>query len=168
MLTQPELKLAGFVEHELIVPLAEKDKKRWLFVTQDVDDLLSGKLNPEVAFPSVAADHVLGRISKGLIVSVTRSMSCKADFKQLKGLDEAWTIQLPGPGAGWRLFGRFARKNVFVGFDCRERGDCAPLTKYNEIAIDMIGEWNSHLPLGPLTGSRAEDYLGVMVYEKDW
>lgn len=169
LLSVRELKLAGLVEHELVVPLAEKDKKRWLFVTPEVGDLLSGKLNPQAAFPSHLADVAIARFCKGYATSLTRKMRNKsADFKKLVGLHEAWAMKLPGPGSGWRLFGRFAKRNVFVGLDCRERGDCAPVTKYNQIALDMIVEWDKRWPTAPLSSHKCEDYVSWPFHEMDW
>lgn len=160
LLTRDELRLAGLVEHELLQPLAEKDKKRWLFVTQEVADLLSGKQNPGAMFPCAKADGVIGRYSRGWIVSFTKKPVGKADFKKLSNLDEAFSITFPGPGSGWRMFGRFARKNVFVGLSCYERGDCAPWAMYNKRAADMIADWEARFSLGPLRGASYADYVG--------
>ena len=37
------MKLAGLVEHQLLKPLGEGDKKRWLFVTNELEELLRGE-----------------------------------------------------------------------------------------------------------------------------
>jgi hypothetical protein len=158
--------LAGLVEHQLLVPLAEKEKKRWLFVTGDIDDLLSGR-NAATSFPSAVADAVIGRFCKGLIVSCTAKMKGRADFKRLTGIEEAWVLVFPGPDGGWRLFGRFARKNVFVGLACFHRDECAPLTKYNEHAATMIADWATRFASGPLMAADYDDYLGYMHLDKD-
>lgn len=167
LLSRRELELAGLVEHRLLRPLDERDKKRWLFVTQAVENLLTGKKNPPAQFPCPAADVVIGRFCKGLIVSVTAKRTGKADLKRLSDLDEAWSMTFPGPGAGWRLFGRFARRNVFVGLRCHPRGDCAPGWRYDQRANDMIGDWAARFASEPLRKTRYEDYLGQVFFDKD-
>ena len=150
------------------MPLAERDKKRWLFVTQEVDDLLSGNSSSAAPFPCVKADIVIGRFCKGWVVSFTRKKGdTSADFKCLEGLDEAWSVKLPGPEAGWRMFGRFARKNVFVGLSCYPRDECAPWAVYNQRALDMITEWNSRLPTDPLRATAYESYVSDPFHDRD-
>jgi len=39
----------------------------------------------------------------------------KPDIERLSGLDEAWVMCFRRPLPGWRLFGRFVAKNIFVG-----------------------------------------------------
>jgi hypothetical protein len=168
LLSKQELKLAGLVERELITPLAERDKKRWIFVTQEIDDLLSGKQNPAAMFPCIKADMTFGRICRGYIVSLTRRKAdTSADFKCLEGLDEAWSVKLPGPGSGWRMFGRFARKNVFVGLACHPRDDCAPWAVYNQRALDMIADWNSRWAGDPLRSLHFGDYVSDPFHDRD-
>lgn len=165
LLTRDELKLAGLVEHQLLRPLEPREQKRWLYVTKDIDALLSGKSNS--AFPSHEADVLIGRFCKGLIVSITRKTEGKADFKKLKDHDEAWVGILNGPGEGWRLFGRFARRNVFVGLTCWPRGQCVPWQAYQDRATDMIATWQSTFATDPLRSNNYSDFLSDPFYDKD-
>ena len=72
-----------------------------------------------------------------------------------------------GTDPGWRLFGRFARKNVFIGLSCYERRDCAPWKVYNQRAVDMIADWDSRFTADPLRSSSYEDYVGSMFHDRD-
>lgn len=159
------MKLAGLVEHQLLRPLDVRDQKRWLLVTKDIDALLSGHTDP--AFPSHEADALIGRYCKGLIVSITRKTAGKADFKKLNDHDEAWVMLLNGPGEGWRLFGRFARKNVFVGLACWARGQCVPWSMYQQRAVDMIVDWQARFAADPLRSEKYSDFLSDPFYDKD-
>jgi hypothetical protein len=152
----------------LIVPLKESEKKRWLYVTPEVAELLNGTLHAQTVFPSIEADLAIGRYCKGLIVSVTDKPNvAKADFKLLSNLDQAWVMYFPGPGAGWRLFGRFARNNHFVGLSCYAREECAPKSVYDLRARDMIADWESRFVAPPLKASEWSDYVGGYIREKD-
>lgn len=166
LLSKDELSFAGFVEHKLLRPLGENEKTRWLYVTQELETLLRGQ-SGDNQFPSTDADVVVGRFCKGHIVSVTAKPSGKADFKRLSGLDEAWTMTFPGPGSGWRLFGRFARKNIFVGLICLPRDACAPRAIYDAKAAEMIAGWESKWAAPPLRRASLIEYLGENHFDKD-
>ena len=153
------------MEHQLLRPLDARDQKRWLYVTKPIDALLSGSSNS--AFPSHEADALIGRFCKGFIVTATRESEGKADFKKLKNHDEAWVMILNGPGEGWRLFGRFARKNVFVGLACWPRGQCVPWSMYQQRAVDMIADWQCRWTSPPLRSEKYSDFLSDPYFDKD-
>ena len=153
------MKLAGLVEHQLLRPLAERDQKRWLLVTTDIETTLSGAGDPALGFPSIDADAVIGRFCKGWIVSITREPEGKADFKKLNDHDEAWVMNFRGPAEGWRLFGRYARKNLFVGLHLWPRGDCVPWAMYQQRATDMIANWGTRWTNAPLRSDNYGDFL---------
>ena len=72
------------------------------------------------------------------------------------------------PAPGWRLFGRFAGKNVFVGTILKDRHECGGRKSYTRIAQRMISEWDQKLPV--VHGVKWQDYLGWTVqdvYEYD-
>lgn len=161
------MKLAGLVEHQLLRPLQERDQKRWLVVTKDIETVLSGKGNPALDFPSVDADAVIGRFCKGFIVSISREPEGKADLKKLKDHDEAWVMNFRGPAEGWRLFGRFARKNLFVGLALWARGDCVPWSVYQQRAIDMITDWEGRWTEQPLRSEKYGDFLSDPWTDRD-
>lgn len=163
LLCESRLKLAGFVEHELIVPLKPGEKKRRLWLSPDVAKLLSGQKNPDAGFPHVSADRDVGRFGRGYIVSVSRRQGSRAEFKWLKQHDEAWVYSFRKPPPGWRILGRFARKSWFVGLCYYEREELADLATYNARISDMIGQWEATFPgVEPHRGKGFEDYLGEM------
>lgn len=142
------------------MPIPEGERVRRFFVTPEIDALLSGETQSEPMFPCALADVVIGRFVKGWLVSCTRKSTSKADFKILKSLDEAWSVTMPGPAAGWRIFGRFARKNVFVGISAWDRDNCSPFAVYNQRAAEMIAEWNSRFVKEPLRAPAFQAYFG--------
>lgn len=161
------MKLAGLVEHQLLKPLDERDQKRWVLVTKEIDEILSGQGDPSLFFPSYDADAVIGRFCKGWIVSVTSDKDGKTDFKKLKNHDEAWVMMFRGPAEGWRLFGRFAKKNLFVGLALWPRGDCVPWAMYQQRATDMIADWEGRWPAAPLRSDKCEDFLSWPFDDRD-
>lgn len=161
------MKLAGFVEHQLLRPLEERDQKRWVVVTKEIDAILSGQGNPSLEFPHHDADGVMGRFCKGWIVSVTREKDGKADFKKLKNHDEAWVLMFRGPAEGWRLFGRFAKKNLFVGLALWPRGDCVPWSVYQQRATDMVTDWEQRWTEIPLRSDKYKDFLSDPFDDRD-
>lgn len=159
---------AGFVEHELVVPLKAAEKRRRLWLEPDVAALLTGKKNPQAGFPHVQADVDLGRFCKGNIVSATRRERGKSDFKWLRGHREVWVLSFRKPPPGWRIFGRFARKNLFVALRYYEREQLPDNILYQQAARDLIADWEARFPgTEPYRGSRFEDYFGDMVRNDD-
>lgn len=162
------MKLAGLVEHQLLTPLEERDQRRWLVVTKEIDTILSGKGDPALGFPSVDADVTIGRFCKGHIVSITRQREGpKTDFKYLQNHDQAWVMMFRGPAEGWRLFGRFARKNLFVGLALWPRGACVPFAMYQQRAADMIADWGTRWAAEPLRSANYEGYLSEPFDDRD-
>jgi len=101
-------------------------------------------------------------------VSATRRERGKSDFKWLRGHDEVWVLSFRRPAPGWRIFGRFARKNFFVGLRYYEREELADNVLYQQAARDMIADWNRRFPgVEPYRGRDFEDYLGDMVRDDD-
>lgn len=167
-LSNSQLKLAGFAEHDLIVPLKEYEKKRALWVSEDVSALITGQKNPQAGFPNVRYDVELGAYCKGYIISCTRRMNGKSAFKWLKGHDEVWVLSFRSPPPGWRIFGRFAKPNTFVALRYYERERLKDLVQYNRAAEDLIEEWDKTFPgVAPFRGQTFNDYLGEMHRDDD-
>jgi hypothetical protein len=156
------------VEHELIVPIKEVEKKRSIWVSGDVSALITGRKNPAAGFPSVKYDADLGRYCKGFIVSATRRLNGKSDFKWLTGHDEVWVLSFRQPPPGWRVFGRFAKPNVFVGLCYYDREELGDLVAYNAAAKALVKKWDLAFPgVEPFRGQSFGDYLGEMHRDDD-
>ncbi|HVU31400.1 MAG TPA: hypothetical protein VHE36_13465 [Sphingomicrobium sp.] len=168
-----ELAFAGFIEHQLPAAIPERDKKRWLYVTPEIDALLSGSGPSEAGFPSVFARDEINRFCRGWVWSVTsqRNKKVTADLKKMEGHDEAWVFVFPKPRPGWRLFRRFYSRDIFVGLVCKDRHECEPDAAYQQHAIEMIARWQQLIPGEPLRGRFFEDYLsdptGTIIRNKD-
>lgn len=159
------LALAGLVECEL--PRAQTRRNRQIYVTKEINDLLTGKVLTNPEFPCENADHVIGIFVRGYIVGVSRSHASKCELKWLKGLNEVWVLNFREPQPGWRLFGRFARKNFFIGLHCVSREEAGDLLQYAAHAKMMCDKWDALFPNEkPFSGFNFEDYLGDMVTER--
>lgn len=168
LLTREELKLAGFVEHQLPTPLKQGEQKRWLYVPKDIEALLcdGSKL------PTGHTHAMIGSFLKGNILLVTRRRPKKkkdddpANFKRLEDHDEAWVMAFTKPKQEqWRLFGRFADKDLFVGLLLKPRKELWPEERYQEAAEEMIASWSFERE--PLRSEELEDYFSGTIIDKD-
>lgn len=165
-LSDSQLKIAGFVELLPRETLRSGDIKRQIWALNDVFELLKGLKNPDAGFPALSTDMFIGRFLKGWIVSVSRKENSKAEFKWLKRHDDVWVLSFRKPSPGWRIFGRFARKNVFVAMVYFEREELSDMVTYNKKASEIPSLWDAKFPgVAPYTASTSEDYLGSMVKE---
>lgn len=159
------LAMAGLVECEL--PRAQVARRRRIFVTSDINDLFIGNVKANPEFPCDNADHLIGIFVRGNIVGVSRSHRSRCELKWLRNLPECWVFNFRTPPPGWRLFGRFAKKNVFIGLHCVSREDAGDLVQYASHSKLMVEKWNALFPNeDPFIGDSFEDYLGDMVVER--
>lgn len=160
------LQVAGFVEYEC--GKSGLAAKRRLFVPSSIYTVLSGGSSQPLGFPCAAADIMFTRYRAGYIVHCTRKPTGRGDFKWLKDHDEVWVMCFKGAGSVWRMLGRFAQPNLFVGLFNVERGELAPWSAYQAKAKETVGEWECCFPkCEPFRGSKFEDYLGNMVFNED-
>ena len=160
------LQLAGFVEYEC-GPAAAAVKRR-LFVPSGIHAVLSGGTSQPPGFPCAAADLMFHRYRVGNIIHCTRRPQGKGDFKWLENHDEVWVMCFKGAGVPWRMLGRFARPNLFVGLFNVERGELSPWSAYQAKAAGTIADWDAKFPgCDPYRGTKFEDYLGSMVFSED-
>jgi hypothetical protein len=142
-------------------------RRRRIFVKPEINELIAGRVLSNPEFPSGEANFEIGKFVKGYIVGVSRKYSGRGELKQLSGLHEAWAFCFRRPSPGWRMFGRFAQKNIFVGFSCIPREQAGDILRYNEQAKAMISEWDILFPgIAPFSAPNFEDYLGTMVVER--
>lgn len=142
--------------------------KRRLFVPSPIHAVLSGTTSQPPGFPCATADVMIGRYRAGYIMHATRKPQGRGDFKWLTDHDEVWVMCFKGAGAVWRMLGRFATPNHFVGLFCVERGELAPWSAYQAKAVETVTEWEQCFPgCEPFRGSKFEDYLGNMVFNED-
>lgn len=143
------------------------EAKRQIWAAPDVYELLKGE-KVGSGFPDLEADVFIGSFSKGYLIHVSRRYKSKATFKWLMGPDQVWAMSFRRPPPGWRILGRFARKNVFVAMACYEREELDGLVTYNAKAIDIISQWESSFPnVEPHRGEDFEDFFGEMYRDDD-
>jgi len=167
-LSDNQLKLAGFVPLSPRHALKDGEAKRQIWASREVYDLLKGLKNPEAGFPDIESDAFVTRFWKGYIVSASRREKSKAEFKWLKGHDDVWVLSFRKPPPGWRVFGRFARKNVFVAMVYYERECLLDMIVYNREAAKIPDLWNQKFPdVKPYQATHFEEYFGNMVRNDD-
>jgi hypothetical protein len=168
LLSDSQLRLAGFVELTPLIPFKDGEARRQIWAAQDVYDLLKGKLNPAAGFPAIKTDVFIGKYCKGYIVTVSRRDSSKAEFKWFKGHEQVWALSFRKPAPGWRVLGRFARKNVFVAMEAYDRHELGGMIQYNAIAGQIPANWDAKFPgVAPYTGGTFADYVGDMHWNDD-
>ena len=168
MLSDAQLKLAGFVELTPVVPLRAGEQRRTIWAKSALRDLVTGKITPELGFPCLEFDLFVGRYCKGYIVSATRDKKKKSDFKWLQGHHQVWVVALRNPRPGWRIFGRFAGKNRFIILGAYVRSELGDLADYNKQASKIPSEWDAVFPnVPPFEGAAFHDYLGEIVRNDD-
>jgi hypothetical protein len=165
LLSESRIKLAGLVHCDL--PIGRTKRIRRVFVTQEINDVISGRSRSMPAFPSDHADLLLGTFVDGLIVGASSSHQGRGELKWLQNIDETWVFAFRQPAPGWRLFGRFASKNTFVGLRLVPREDAGGLADYAQRAREMHQIWDQHFPgEKPFRASRIDEYLGDMWVER--
>lgn len=165
MISNERIRLAGLVPCDL--PLGRVHHARSIFVTQEINYVISGRSDSVPEFPSDQADLLLGRFVDGLIVGASSSYQGKGELKWLQNLHECWSFAFRQPSPGWRLFGRFAAKNVFVGLLLVPREDAGDLLMYNQKAMEMQTIWDNCFPgEKPFIGTKIDDYVGDMWVER--
>jgi len=114
-------------------------------------------------FPDYKADAQTTIFAAGQLVRVSLvgdPQKKKPDLELLTDLDEAWAMCFRKPRPGWRLFGRFVDRNVFIGLCLVDRNQMKGFRAYGQIAQNMIDKWNRDFSsLHPVRSNSLADYL---------
>jgi hypothetical protein len=145
-------------------PLAEQ--KRWLLVTPEIEDLLTGRTLSGI-FPNVNAELLIGRYAAGHLLTISREKTKKKpDFEQLVGFNEVWALCPRMPRPGWRILGRFYEKDVLVLSRAWEKKKL--FGHYTEAAAEIEADWIKILGNQPAhTGNDIGDYLSGVFKDVD-
>jgi hypothetical protein len=142
---------------------------RQLWVLPAVRDVLDGTARPS-GFPSQDADTVTHAFVRGLFLFVSLSgdrSKRRPDMERLAGDDDVWVMCFRKPPPGWRLFGCFAEKDVFVGVDIRDRHELRG-RNYSVVAKAAFQTCEGLLhPREPLKGIDITDYLSGPIRNVD-
>jgi hypothetical protein len=149
------------------VPLKPwREAKRYILVTPEIDALLDGH-GLYAAFPSLAAEKLIGRFCAGYLVTVSRRVTkLMPDVERIEGFDEVWALCARTPKPGWRILGRFYEKDVFVALRPWEKSKL--FAKYAEAAREVIEDWQRLFgPKAAHGGITISDYLSGVVRDVD-
>lgn len=143
---------------------------RAVFVPAAILEIFEGR-HLHTGFPDVGARVQIGNFNAGYYLRaslVGDPNKRRPDVERLSGLDEVWVMCFRRPPPGWRLFGRFVAKNIFVGTALKDRHECGRRSRYTAIAESVIDLWN-HDPfrLPVIRGSVWQDYLDGTVADVD-
>jgi hypothetical protein len=134
--------------------------KRVLLVSEEINR----ELKKIVVLPKIRS--VLQRYISGLYV--TGSMrgdpdSRHPDFERLENIDEVWVMCFRQPKFDqWRLMGRFADSNAFVGLAFFRRAFLNGTKKYHGLAQQFLTRWpTTDIPVHH--GNVIEDYMSQPV-----
>lgn len=147
----------GFVERDAL--RSTHPKARALVVIPRIGELLDGE-DISLGFPNVAADVIVGRYLAGHLVTVSRKSAADVDLEKLENVDEMWALCFRRPRPGWRLFGRFLEKDLFVGLRLYDRNTLGNIPTYTKYAEETINDWKDKFgPIEPLRSNDLADYL---------
>jgi len=139
------------------------DKRRHLYVTEEIATILDGVPAP-THFAAGLANAKITAFLAGRMMAVSREdrkwkKHHEPDLVKLVGHDEVWELCFRVPAPGWRLFGRFLERGVFVGLVLIDRHEVAG--RHDEIAELVKSRWSSKLPhLDPISSTDLDDYVG--------
>jgi hypothetical protein len=143
------------------------EAKRYILVTPEIAALLDGRALFG-AFPSLAAEKLIGRFSAGYLVTVSRKVTrLKPDIERIVGFEEVWALCVRTPRPGWRILGRFYERDVFVALRPWEKNHL--ITKYPEAAREVIDDWQRLFGprVVPQRSGSVNEYLSGVVRDVD-
>lgn len=155
----------------LVKVLPREDQGReanQLWVTPDIQAVLVGE--SRLGFPHIRADVLVTNFIAGyrVTVSLKGDPTRRPDMERLAGLDEAWAICFRSPIPGWRLFGRFCARAVFVGVALHDRHELKGRRTYSLKAQEAVAKWESMFPgEPPHRGTDPRDYIEGAAYDLD-
>jgi len=99
--------------------------------------------------------------------SVSRKITKKRpDIERLYEQDEVWALCVRTPPPGWRLLGRFYRKDVFIALRAWDKRRLAG--HYAEASSEVISEWKNRFgDESPLRSEELADYIGFVMRDLD-
>jgi len=153
------IKGGRLIERQPLRPMG--NPRRRLLLTPQIADFLDGQVEGS-DFPRWPADAVVSRYIGGYIicVSLQGKSASYIDLERLQGVDEVWTLCFRSPKPGWRLLGRFAARDQFIGLRLYNRFEINTRPKYEAAAAQVIADWHGVLGSDePIRKSTIDDYL---------
>lgn len=143
--------------------------KRRMYLTPDISAALDGRPT-STYFAHGPADAKITDFLRGARIDVSREKRSwkgpKPDLVKVVGHDEVWEFCFRAPKPGWRLFGRFLDRTVFVGLQLRDKLDTG--NDYDPIAVDVLRDWARLFPdVEPVRSEEIDDYVGFVWRDLD-
>lgn len=141
-----------------------------LFVTPEIKHLLSVD-DPSNWFPYPQSLKVVGRYVRGHVIGISLQGTSRADvvLERLKDVDEVWIMCIREPRPGWRIFGRFLQRGVYVGLAAHDAYHMKPKrASYAQAARAMERDWDATFGTIPILRSKnPDDYLVGRYFDVD-
>ena len=141
-----------------------------MYVTKGISSLLDGA--PAGShFANGAADAQVTDFIDGRAVNVSREQRRRKRSEQphlvkLVDCDEVWEMCFRLPKPGWRLFGRFLERGVFVGLDLRDKTLMG--ANYDEPVRVVLADWQRRFPgVDPVRAADLDEYVGYQWRDVD-
>lgn len=138
---------------------------RKLYVTPEVSELLDAQ-RTGIGFPYAEAKERIKRYLAGHLVLVSLDVHSrgKPDFHKLRNIDEVWEFCFRCPPPGWRLFGRFLQKDIFIALAAHDAHDLhGRHNGHAEGANEAVTLWQNIFPQdNPVRGMKVDNYFSGM------
>jgi hypothetical protein len=159
----------GFVHVEPRNPPVLGHQRR-IFMPPEILDIFSGE-TISAGFPDYRANVQATAFISGFTFTgslIGDPMGKRPELERLDGLAEAWAMCFRSPAPGWRLFGRFVAKGVFVGLSLVDRKTLNGRATYTGFAQRMLDKWGmDHSAVDFVNGSAWSDYVDGRVFDVD-
>jgi len=98
-----------------------------------------------LSFPDWEAEKVIGLYGARWLMMVSLSgrprTGVEPDLERLEGLDEVWALCFRRPRPGWRVFGRFLQRDLFIGLLAYDRVVLNGGPTYSTRAAAVAPQW---------------------------
>lgn len=118
-------------------------------------------------FPSIEAEKVLTAFYAGYALNGSLRSAKGCEIERLENVGEIWALCFRKPPPGWRLFGKFIERDVFVASAVYDRHQLAG-SNYSRLANAAISDLNSRFPqLATHSGVTLGDYMTGPIMDLD-
>jgi hypothetical protein len=160
--------------HRLVPALPGSSVRRALYVSREINDLLSGPWtapDQEYRWGRARADLEVFVEDQRIVVPRDSRRARSAYMGQLQPpSDEVWDIRCRDPKPGIRILGRFAERDVFIALVWKERLQLRDFgsREWRDAILECKTNWQ-HLfhAYQPMTGNYPHEYISDAVFNRD-
>lgn len=129
--------------------------------------MLLRNASASLMFPSVDAERVLSQFYAGYSLNASLKSAKNSQIERLEGVGEVWAFCFRKPRPGWRLFGRFVGRDIFVASAGYDRHELAA-KGYEPLAVSALDDLDRRFPNLPThVGEVLHDYITGPIWDMD-